>query len=294
MLDRGEQKDWFQSTEVIAELTLACLGLYLFLVHMFTAEKPFIPPRIFKDRNFSASFFIMFAIGMILLSSSALLPPYLQNLGGYSITQTGLLMAPRGAGTKHARLLAGWCSSPIDPRLLMLAGIAMLCYSMWEMTAWTPDLNAGALAWTTFVQGLGLGFVFIPLQLVAFATLPADLRGDGTALFSLIRNVGSAVGISIATFLLAQGTQTMHARIAESVSPFNRMLQSGGAHLFWNSGTIPGLAALNAEVTRQASIIAYANDFKFMLMISLPTAFLLLFLKRPQATSASPEHAVLD
>ena len=294
MLDRGEQKDWFHSTEVIAELTLAGLGLYLFLVHMFTAEKPFIPARIFKDRNFLASFVIMFAIGMILLSSSALLPPYLQNLGGYSITQTGLLMAPRGAGTMLAMLLAGRLSSRIDPRKLMFFGIAMLCYSMWEMTAWTPDLNAWALASTTFVQGLGLGFVFIPLQLVAFATLPADLRGDGTALFSLIRNVGSAVGISIATFLLAQGTQIMHARIAEGVTPFNHMLQSGAAHVYWNTATTPGLATLNAEVTRQASIIAYANDFKFMLFISLPTVLLLFLLQRPPAANVSSEHAVLD
>jgi DHA2 family multidrug resistance protein len=216
----------------------------------------------------------------------ALLPPYLQNLGGYSITTTGLLMAPRGAGTMLAMVVAGRLASRSDPRLLMLFGILLICYSMWRMIGWTPDVDEWSLATTTFMQGVGLGFVFIPLQVVAFATLPADLRGDGTALFSLVRNVGSALGISISSFLLTQGTQIMHARIAEGITPFHRGLQNAGAYLFWNSVTVSGKAALNAEVTRQASIIAYANDFKFMLCISLATAVLLLLLRRPPVAAA--------
>jgi DHA2 family multidrug resistance protein len=295
MLDRGEQLDWFNSTEIVIELVLACLGIYLFVVHLLTSDNTFVPPRIFKDVNFSAGFLIMFAIGMILLSSMALLPPYLQNLGGYSITTTGLLMAPRGAGTMLAMVMAGRLTSRIDPRLLMFGGVLLICASIWRMIDWTPDVDEWSLALTTFTQGVGLGFVFIPLQVVAFATLAPDLRGDGTALFSLVRNVGSALGISISSFLLTQGTQTMHARIAESVTPFNRSLQSGGAYLLWNSATAPGRAALNAEVTRQASIIAYANDFKFMLCISMATALLLLLLRRPPvAANPAIEHAAMD
>jgi DHA2 family multidrug resistance protein len=264
------------------------------VVHLFTASNTFIPPRIFKDLNFSAGFLVMFAIGMILLSSMALLPPYLQNLGGYSITTTGLLMAPRGAGTMFAMLIAGRLTARTDPRLLMLGGIGMICYSMWRMIDWTPDVDEWSLAAATFIQGVGLGFVFIPLQVVAFATLAPDLRGDGTALFSLIRNVGSALGISVSSFLLAQGTQIMHARIAESVTPFNRSLQTGGAYLLWNSAAAPGLTALNAEVTRQASIIAYANDFKFMLFVCMATALLLPLLRRPSGNSAPAQDVVID
>ena len=295
MLDRGEQQDWFHSTEIVVELVFACLGVYLFIVHLLTADNTFIPPRMFRDVNFAAGFLIMFAIGMILLSSMALLPPYLQNLGGYSITTTGLLMAPRGLGTMLAMVMAGRLTSRIDPRLLMLAGILMICASMWSMVGWTPDVDAWTLAFTTFIQGVGLGFVFIPLQVVAFATLPADLRGDGTALFSLIRNVGSALGISISSFLLAQTTQIMHARIAEGLTPFNHMLQNGGAYLLWNSATAPGRAALNAEVTRQASIIAYVNDFRFMFVVCLATAFLLLLLRRPPMSAESAiEHTAIE
>src|SRR5262245_31430815 len=295
LLDRGEQQDWFHSTEIVAELVLACVGLYLFAVHLLTSDNSFIPPRLFKDLNFSAGVLIMFAIGMILLASMALLPPYLQNLAGYSITTTGILMAPRGAGTMLAMMVAGRLTGPFDPRLIMLAGILMIAGTMWSMCGWTPDIDGWSMAMTTFVQGIGLGFVFIPLQVVAYATLAPDLRGDATALFSLVRNVGSAVGISISSFLLSQGTQIMHARIAESVTPFNRSLQTGAALFMWNSATGPGKAALNAEVTRQASIIAYANDFKFMLFVTLATALLLLLLRKPGTAAApSPEHVAME
>ncbi len=295
MLDRGEQQDWFHSAEIVIEAVLAGLGFYLFIVHMFTAPKPFIPPRIFKDRNFVAAFFIMFVMGMILLSSTALLPAYLQVLGGYSITDTGLLMAPRGIGTMMSMMIAGRLASRVDPRRIIGVGVFLLCYTMWEMTHWTPEISVWSLTRTSVLQGVGMGFIFIPLQLVAFATLAPDLRGDGTALYSLIRNVGAAVGISLVVYTLSQSNGIMHARLAEGLTPFNRNLAVGGAGLFWNTGTVPGLTALNAEVTRQASIVAYANDFRFMFYLSLPAAFLLLLLRKPERpASISVKDAVVD
>ena len=227
----------------------------------------------------------------------ALLPHYLQNLGGYSITSTGLLMAPRGLGTMLAMVLAGRLTSRVDPRLLMFAGMLMICASMWSMLGWTPDVDAWSLALTTFTQGVGLGFVFIPLQVLAFATLPANLRGDGTALFSLIRNVGRGERARHLHFVvLVSADHPDHARAhRRSSNPFNRRLQNGGAYLFWNSATAPGRAALNAEVTRQASIIAYLNDFKFMFVVCLATACLLLLLRRPPASSADTvKHAPIE
>ena len=295
MLDRGEQKDWFGSTEIVVEAVLAALGLYLFLVHVWLAEKPFITPRIFADMNFTSGFLVMFAVAMVLLSSSALLAPYLQTLAGYPIRQAGLLMAPRGIGTMVSMMVAGRLTGKMNPRLLMFFGIALLAGSLWQMTDWTPDISAWSLATTTFVQGFGLGFVFIPLQVIAFASLPADLRTDGTALFALVRNVGSAIGISVTSFMLAQNTQIMHSRIAESVTPFNRMLQTGGAYLMWNTANPQGLAALNQEITRQSASIAYVNDFKLLLLVSLPTALLVLLMRDPnRAPAPSAEHAVLD
>ena len=185
---------------------------------------------------------VMFSIGMVLLASSALLAPYLQTLAGYSVAQAGWLMAPRGLGTMVSMLVAGRLSSRMDPRLMMLIGFIMLAESAREMVGWTPDIDTWSLARTTMLQGAGLGLVFTPLQVIAFSTLQPDLRTDGTALFSLVRNVGSSIGVSIASFLLVQNTQIVHAAIAEHVTPFNHMLQTGGAYLLWNTAAMPGWA----------------------------------------------------
>ncbi len=297
MLDRGEQLDWFSSGEILFELLLSVLGLYLFIVHILLADKTFISPRIFADVNFLSGFTVMFAIGMVLLASSALLAPYLQVMGGYPVRQAGLLMVPRGLGTMLAMVVAGRLTSRSDPRLLMLFGISCLAFSFWEMAQWTPAVAVSTLTWVTAVQGFGLGFVFIPLQVMAFATLPAQFRTDGTALFSLVRNVGSAVGVSVTSFMLAQNTQIMHAQLSELLTPFNRMMQTGGAYLMWNSATSGGLFALNGQVTRQAQAIAYSDDFMLMFWVSLPTALLLLLMRRPKTpAAAAPDasHAVID
>jgi MFS transporter, DHA2 family, multidrug resistance protein len=294
VLDRGELKDWFSSTEIIVEAALAVLGFYLFLVQLGTAKRPFIPPRIFRDLNFTAGLLVMFSIGMVLLASSALLAPYLQTLGIYSVSQAGMLMAPRGVGTMVAMLAAGRLANRIDPRLMMFIGFVMLAESAREMVDWTPDVDAWSLAYTTMLQGAGLGLVFTPLQVIAFGTLPVDLRTDGTSLFSLVRNVGSSIGVSIAAFLLTQNTQIMHAQIAEHVTPFNHMLQSGSAYLFWNSATHAGLRALNDEITRQASIIAYMDDFKLMLLVALPPILLLALMRRPRNAPNRDHIAVAE
>jgi DHA2 family multidrug resistance protein len=295
VLDRGEVKDWFGSTEIIVEVTLAALGFYLFLVHVTMAKRPFIPPRIFRDLNFSMGLLVMFAVGMVLLASSALLAPYLQTLGGYPVAQAGMLMAPRGAGTMIAMLAAGRLVNRIDPRILMFVGFVLLAESAREMVGWTPDIGPWSLTVTTLTQGAGLGLVFTPLQVVAFATLPSELRTDGTSLFSLVRNVGSSIGVSVASFLLAQNTQIVHAALAAQITPFNRMLQSGGAYLYWNTATSAGLGALNDEITRQASIIAYMDDFKLMLLVSLPAVLLLFLMRWPGSRPAAPgEIAVAD
>lgn len=294
-LDRGEQKDWLGSNEIVTYLVLCGLGIYLFAVHMWLAPKPFINPAIFLDRNFTTGLFIMFAVGAILLSSSATLAPYLQNLGGYSVSETGLLMAPRGVGTMISMLVAGKLTARLDPRALIVFGSFLLALSLWQMMGWTPDIDAWSISVTGMIQGAGLGFVFIPLNVLTFSTLPVHYRTEATGIFSLIRNIGSAIGISLSSVLLVQSGQIVHSQLAESVTPFNHMLQTGGAYLLWNSATGPGLAALNAEVTRQAMIISYANDFKFMLIIGLPTAALVWLMKRPpRVARPSAETAIMD
>ena len=297
MLDRGQDKDWFSSSEIITEAVLAGLGIYLFLMHMLTAEKPFIPPAIFRDRNYVAGLGVMFMVGSILVASSALLAPWLQNLANYPIATAGLVMAPRGLGTMAAMLVAGRLSGRFDPRLLMAFGLVLLCASTWMMTGWTPDVAESSVITTTMVQGAGLGFVFIPLNVVSFATLPAQFRTDGTSLLSLFRNVGSAIGLSIDSALLARNQQIVHTELAAHVTPFNRALQGTPAisHML-DAATRSGAVMLDAIINQQATIVAYIDDFRFMMLSALPTFALLLLMRRPgRAAKPDPDHAaVLD
>ncbi|HET8995364.1 MAG TPA: DHA2 family efflux MFS transporter permease subunit, partial [Acetobacteraceae bacterium] len=296
MLDRGETKDWFGSTEIIVEAVMAGLGLYLFVVHMFTAKKPFITPRIFKDRNLNAGLLVMFAVGLVLLAVSALLAPWLQTLGNYPVETTGLMMAPRGIGTMAAMMIAGRLTNKVDPRALMAFGILVLSWSLYRMTGWTPAVNETEFVVNTIVQGFGLGFVFIPLQVIAFATLEPMLRTEGTALLSLTRNVGSAVGISVTEALLTHNTQIEHDSLSKFASPLNRAFQSLGpmGHALAPT-TSQGQQILNGMINQQAQIIAYNDDYKLMMLTALPMLFLLLLMRRPRGGNAGGDHpAVLD
>ena len=294
MLDRGELKAWFGSPEILIEAGLAVLGLYLFAVHMLTAERPFIPPAIFRDRNFVGGLGVMFAVGAILFATAALIAPYLQTLGGYPVFTAGLLMAPRGLGTMAALVVAGRLADRFDPRLVIMAGILVLAWTLHDMTAWTPDVPQWHLAMVTIVQGIGLGLVFNPLQVVAFATLDPTLRTDGTALISLVRNLGSAIGISVMAALLTRGTQVMHADLARFASPLNRVFELPGVRDFWDPATAQGAAALNAEITRQSSIIAYGNDFRLLMFLALAMLLLLPLMRRPPRGAAPGGHAAMD
>ena len=295
LLDRGTTKDWFSSPEIVMEGLIAGIALYLFVVHMFTAKKPFIPVVIFKDRNFISGLVLMFVMGLVLLASSALLSPYLQSLAGRSVTQTGFLMVPRGFGVMFAMMFAGRLTMKMDPRLLMTAGAALLCWSMWEMTSWTPGIGVGAISWVTFVQGVGMGLVFVPMNMVAFATLSPQLRTDGAGLSNLMRNIGSAFGVSITTTVLASSIQTIHSQLAGNASVFNRALGVNGPSMMMNPQIPFGLENLNSLIEYRATVQAYANDFLFMFLISLPVFVVIWMMKRPSfATGVKQDIEVVE
>ena len=264
MLDRGSSKDWFDSTEIVIEATLAGLFLYLFLVQMFTARRPFLEPGLFRDRNFAIGLFIMFIISIILLSTVTLLPPFLQNLKGYPVITTGFVLAPRGMGTMAAMIMVGILANRVDARLMILTGLILTVISLWEMAGFDLNVSMWTLVHTGIVQGLGLGLIFVPLTTMTFITLAPHFRNEGTAMFSLMRNMGSSIGVSVMITLLGQQTQTNHAILTEQITPFN-----GALNGTWDTGTASGLVALNAEVTRQAAAIAYLDDFRLMIVIVL-------------------------
>ena len=292
MLDRGQSQDWFSSPEIVIEAVVAGLCLYMFLVQMFTAKLPFIEPGLFKDRNFAVGLILIFMVGVILLATMALLPPFLQNLMGFPVLTTGYVLAPRGIGTMVSMMIVGRLMGKVDTRLLILAGISLTAFSLWEMTGFTTEVSISTIVWTGITQGLGLGFIFVPLSTLAFSTLAPHFRNEGTAMFSLMRNIGSSIGISIVFTMLSRNTQVSHAGMADLMTPFRSAMQSPWLPNAWNWHLPSGITALNGAVTKQAATIAFLNDFSFMMWVMLASAPLLLLLRKapkpvPTCTSST-------
>jgi len=288
LLDRGESVEWFASKEIWIELGLAVSGLWAFVIHARSVEHPFLDLRIFRDRNLVIGLIMIFLIGMILLAALALLPPMLQNIMGYPVVTTGLVMAPRGVGTMISMILVGRLVQRFDPRLLIFIGLSLAALSLYQMTCFTPQMDSTLIVTSGVIQGLGLGFVMVPLSTVSFATLAPRYRTDGTSLFSLLRNIGSSVGISIVTTVLAHNLQINHSELVEKVTPFNPLLSDAANSLGVSQET--ALAVISQEVQRQAAMIGYIDDFKLMMIITLSVIPLLLFMRKP--TRAGPNVAM--
>ena len=292
-LDRGEQLDWFSSGEIMIEAIVCAAAFYLLLVHTLTSEKSFVNPRLFLDQNFTISMIFIFVIGITYLASLALMTPYLQTLMGYPVITAGIVMGPRGLGTMLCMFIVGRLIGKVDSRWLLALGLGLTAWAMYDMTSWTPDISQWTIVSVGFIQGAGLGFLFVPLTTMAFSTLPAHMRGDGTGLYNLSRNIGSSVGISVVTALIVENTQSNHESIAAYVTPFNRAFDAVAAQGL-SPLTAAGRAALNDVITLQSTIIAYMDDFKLLMLMSLAVMPLVLLLKKPQAAPAMDHSAVME
>ena len=221
MLDRGQQLDWFSSREIIFEAALSATALFIFLVHTLSAKDPFLAPSMFKDRNFVIGQVLIFIVGVVLFATLSLLSPYIQNLMNYPVLTTGLVLAPRGAGTMLAMFIVGRLIRFIDARLLILNGFVLTAWALYLTTGFTPAVSQWTIISTGLVQGLGIGFVFVPMSTVAFATLRPELRTQGTGFFNLMRNLGSSIGISLMSWLLVRNTAISHAGLVENITPYS-------------------------------------------------------------------------
>ena len=289
MLDRGETLDWFGSHEIVVEACLAGIGFYLFLVQFSLAPRPFVSPSLFADRNFVVGITLYFTMGAVMYATLALLAPYLQTLMDYPVVTAGIVLAPRGAGLMFAALVSGRLVGKVGARPLIAIGFSTGAFALYQMTSWTPDVSEWAMIVVGFVQGISIGFLTIPINITTFATLPAVMRTEAAGIYSLMRNLGSAIGISVTGALLATNTQVNHAILAAEVTPFTRALQTGTVSRLWNPGVVHGAAMLNEEITRQSQIIAYIDDFKLMLVLSVVVLPLVLLTRTPRAVVRGKE-----
>jgi DHA2 family multidrug resistance protein len=296
MLDRGELKDWFRSVEIWTEMAIAGLGLYLFTVHTATTgERSFLNRELLTSGNFLAGTALMFCVGWIMSGTSALLPTMLQHLMNYPAFTAGMVAVPRGLGVMVAMFIVGRLINRVDARQIILVGFLMTAASMWWMSGFSLQMGMAPVIISGVLQGFGLGCTFVPLNLVALSTLPRNILTQATALRSLMRNLGGSIGISVMVAALAENTQIVHARLVEPLRPDNPLMHAPFLPAPFSLTTPSGLAALNNEVTRQASMIAYVDDFRLMMLVALLALPLLLLLKAPAprapASTAVPARA---
>jgi DHA2 family multidrug resistance protein len=269
MLDRGTRQDWFASTEIVIEAFIAAGAFWMFAVHTWTARVPLIPRALFTDRNFAMSMIYLVVVVAAMYSVAALTAPMLQQLLHYNPQQAGILMAPRGFGTMLAMIVCGRFSGKVDERVMMVSGCLMLAWAHWIMTGFDLSMDRWLVMWSNFLQGIGVGLVTIPLNMLAFLTLPPSLRTDGSAAFALVRAVSASAGIAAMGALFAYNSQVSHAdlsaRITGATMPLMDQRLVDGLGRF--GGMIP--AMVDGEINRQALMIAYLDDFWVMMWLTL-------------------------
>jgi len=288
LLDRGEQLSWFDSNEIVLAAIVSAVAFYFFVAHSLTTATPFISIEIFRDRNFVIGLLFMFVCGVMLVASMALMAPLLQAVMGYPIIDAGVLLGTRGAGMAISMLFSGRLMAVINARVILAVGLLCCTVSLLFYIDFTPDTPMYTIVWTSMLQGLGLGFMFVPLNTIALSTVPVALRTQGTAMWTLVRNLGSSIGVAIVIANLTNKTIVMHARLTESLTPFNQALTDPAAAML-DPATDTGRALLENIVTQQATIIAYANDFKLMMLMTV-LAFPLILLIRTSRRDFAPSR----
>ena len=226
LLDRGQQNDWFSSIETWVELIVVIVAFTYFLAHTWLtpAEKSFVDYRLVRNGNYATGLLFIFIVGLVLYATRALTPTLLEDLLGYPVATTGIVTAPTGIGTMIAMLFVGRLVGKVDLRVILAIGFALTAAALWWMSHYSLDLAESDIVWPGLIQGVGVGLVFVPLSTATFATLAPAMRAQGTAIYSLIRNIGSSIGISAVEALLTRNSQVLHARLGEQITPFGTRL----------------------------------------------------------------------
>ena len=295
MFDRGQSKDWFASKEIVAEVIIMISALWIFLVHSRGHPNPLFKRALYTNANFVASLAFMMVMGASVVGLSSVLPMMFQSIYHYPVMDTGLLMAPRGIGVMCTSLLSGWLARKYDARFVILIGYLFAAWGMWTMTSWSLDMGSTPILLASFIQGMGFGLIVTPMQLMAFSTLDQSLRPDGSSLMSLFRSFGGSIGISVVVTMLARNQQISHADLAAHVT-------ASSVPTFDWTGTLDKMggmggsvmAMINGEVSRQALMIAFLDNFYMLTWVLLAFAPLPLLLKKPKPAGAAEKLPVME
>lgn len=278
ILDRGQRLDWFDSMEIVLEAFLGAIAFYVFIVHSATTRRPFLTPALLLDRNYALGLILVFLYGMLNFTPMVLFPPMLQGLMGYPNSIIGELLAARGVGA-----LCGFFSamfvSRIDPRIGMCIGMGVQAASGFIMMTFDHNVTFETVAFVGMLQGLAVGLFWVPLTVAAFSTLNPVYLAESSAIFHLLRNLGSSIfiSLSVATVVRSQGAN--YQRMTEFVTPYNENLEASAMTM----DTVAGLAGISGEILRQAGMLGYLNAFALYTgacLVSLPLILMMRVAKK--------------
>jgi DHA2 family multidrug resistance protein len=260
VLSRGQRLDWFDSGEILIETFVAIIAFWVFIAHSLTAQRPFLNLGLLRDRNYSLGLVLVMIYGMLNFTPMVLLPPLLQQHAGFPDMLIGEIIAARGVGATIGFFLAIFVGR-MDPRIGLIGGFALQVISGLWLMALDLNVDAATLMANSLVQGIAIGVIWVPLTLATFATTSSANLAEGTAVYHLLRNIGSSFFISICVAEVVRASSANYSRLVEMVNPFNRSLLLPWVTGAWDTETVVGLAKLSKEIGRQAAMLGYINAF---------------------------------
>ena len=278
VLDRGERLGWFESSEILFNSMVSGVAFYIFIVHSLTTASPYISLKIFSDRNYVIGLALIFIFGIAVFASLFILPLFLQNVQGYPVLSAGWVISSRGLGTMGAMLCSGILLSLMPGKFLILVGLICVGGSNLWMTQWNADVGMEEVIWITMINGFGMGMMWVALTTVTFSTLPTIFRVEAASLFSLIRAIGASMGTSIVVSILVRSTQTNYIEMRSQISEFQAFTITNGFGGMLNIASELGLETIQNIVLSEAQMIAFLNDFVFLMVVAflaMPLIFLL-------------------
>ncbi|MSO76543.1 MAG: DHA2 family efflux MFS transporter permease subunit [Alphaproteobacteria bacterium] len=280
IFDRGQRLDWFDSQFIVLLAALGAIAFWIFVVHCLTAAHPFLDPALLRDRNFAVGILIAFVMGMLNFTSLVLFPSLLHDLRGYPDAAIGVLLAARGMGNWVAFLVIIPVAR-IAPRFAIAAGLGIQAYSAYEMSRFDINLTDFGIFWTHMLQGFGQSVTYTPMTIMAFSTLPKHQITEGSGVFTLMRNFGSSLFISITVLTLVHSTKVNYATLSEYLTPYNKLMVMPIWPDAWSMESTGGLLRLSNEVQRQAAMIGYINSFYLMACVAAAAMPLACLMRKP-------------
>jgi MFS transporter, DHA2 family, multidrug resistance protein len=282
IVDRGEREGWFESAEIITEAAIGAMAFWVFLTHSLTTDSPYINFAVFRDRNYAVGLALIFCFGIAVFSSLFILPLFLQNIQGYPVLSAGWVVSSRGIGTAAAMLTAGMLADRVPVKYLIMLGLGCVCISNYWMTLWNAGVSMGDVVSLTAVNGFGMGLMWVSLTTVTFSTLAPAFRTEAAALFALVRSIGASIGTSVVVSILVRSSQISYIELRDNISRLNNTLPSAELRTLWDPGTAAGSSGLRDMVLKEAQMIAFLNDFNFLVLVTLAAMPLVLLLRRPK------------